>query len=112
MVINNCLKKISICTIVTVLIFSVFTIAEVHTFTENIEAYCNTVSSGPNSVTISLAVPEIALDKRDVNGVEYLCPIRAGYRNNLQEGAPAVLVNYFSILTGPNPNLDIRIIFI
>ncbi len=98
------------CLFVILLTLRAMLYADAYTFNENAETYCNTVSAGPNSVTIELSIPEIALDKRDVDGTEYRCPILSGYHNNLQEGTPAVLVTYFSMLTGPNPNLDVRII--
>lgn len=110
MVISNFSARGAICFLISILMITALGTAKVYTFIENAESYCNTVSTGPNSVTIDLSIQEISLDSRVVNGTEYLCPILSGYRNNLQVGAPAVLVNYFSMITGPNPNLDITIL--
>lgn len=103
-------KRAVVCSLITLLTFSVLVYADAHTLKENGETYCKVVCAGPNSVTVSISVSEIALDKRNDNGVEYLCPILSGYRNNLELGAPAVLTTYFSMLTGSNPGLDIKII--
>ena len=107
---QNFNKRAVVYSLITLLTLSVLVYAEAHTFEENGETYCNVVCTGPNSVTVSISVPEISLDKRDVNGVEYLIPILSGYRNNLEIGAPAVLATYFSMLTGSNPSLEIKII--
>jgi len=73
-------------------------------------AYCDVVCETPNAVSISVSVPHLVLDKRIVEGVEYSLPILEGYRNNLTHGEPAVMVTYFSLLTGANPAFKVTIV--